>query len=96
MIRQRKPRAVLLAYDAEAQAILMCSTDNDAATKLMRGALVVPWTLEEFDYKLDDDFARKFAGTIVSMLAAHQPVLKPYVHITKDPHAIDQPEPPIE
>ena len=90
----RPPRCVVIAYDEDEQALKICTLYRDSLAKRLEAALVVPWPLEDVDFKLDDEFARKVGGVVFGLLAVHQPELKQYISVTPDPDALKRPEPP--
>jgi hypothetical protein len=95
-MEKRPPRCVVIAYDEDEQALKICTLYRDSLAKRLDAALVVPWPLEEVDFKLDDEFARKVGGVVFGLLAVHQPELKQYISVTPDPDAIKHPAPPTD
>jgi hypothetical protein len=95
-MNKRPPRCVVIAYDEHEQSLNVCTIDRAALAKQMEAALVVPWPLEDENYKLDDEFAKKLGGLIFGLLAAHQPDLNAYISVTHHPDAIQSPEPPTD
>ncbi|WP_063550053.1 hypothetical protein [Burkholderia territorii] len=49
------------------------------------GALMMPILLSEFDYKLDDEFARRLGVAVLNLIALGQPEVKRFISITQDP-----------
>ena len=92
----RPPRCVVIAYDEDEQALKICTLYRDALAKRLDTALVVPWRLEDVDFKLDDESARTIGGVVFGLLAVHQPELKKYISVTPHPDAIKHPNPPTE
>lgn len=45
----------------------------------------MPITLDEFDFKLDDVFARRLGAAMFSLIALGQPDIKQYMSMTYDP-----------
>ncbi|CAD6532484.1 hypothetical protein ACFQ3P_14795 [Paraburkholderia sabiae] len=80
---KRGPRCVLITYDEDGQQIQTCTVDRDAAAALRQRALVMPWSLEERSFSLDDEFARQLGGAVLLLLAIDQPELKQYVTVTQ-------------
>ncbi|WP_328807153.1 hypothetical protein [Paraburkholderia elongata] len=49
----------------------------------------MPILFDEFDFKLDGEFARRFGGGVLNLIALGQPDIKQYMTFT--PHPIDRP-----
>ncbi|SMG51408.1 hypothetical protein [Paraburkholderia susongensis] len=82
MSKQRTPSSIVVHYDTE-QKMLVCNAVAEAAVRpLCEGKLDIPVLLEEFDFKLDDEFARRFGAAILSLLAEYKPELKQFVSVT--------------
>lgn len=82
-LMNKKPRCVVVAYNEETQEIETCTVDRAAIQALQDQALVMPWSLEDNGFQLDDEFARKLGGAALLLLATMQPDLAPYITITK-------------
>ncbi|MBB5460564.1 hypothetical protein [Paraburkholderia sp. Cpub6] len=66
--------------------MLVCNAVAEAAIRpLCEGKLDIPVLLEEFDFKLDDEFARRFGAAILSLLAEYKLELKQFVSVTPAP-----------
>ncbi|MGN6082660.1 hypothetical protein [Trinickia sp.] len=79
---QRTPRCIVIAYDEDAQALNVCTVNRQPLSKMIDAAMVVPWPLEDENFRLDDEFARKIGGLVFNLLAVHQPDLKQYISVT--------------
>ncbi|MGF6966960.1 hypothetical protein OKW43_003988 [Paraburkholderia sp. WC7.3g] len=74
--------SIIVHYDTK-QKMLVCNAVAEAAIRpLCEGKLDIPVLLEEFDFKLDDEFARRFGAAILSLLAEYKPELKQFVSVT--------------
>lgn len=93
-MNKRPPRSVVIAYNEDEQALQICTIDRASLAKQTESALVMPWPLQDENFKLDDEFARKIGGLVFGLLAAHQPDLKPYISVTPHPDADKSPMPP--
>lgn len=80
----RKPRCVVVAYNEDTQEIETCTVDRAALQRLRESALVMPWSLEENGFRLDDEFARKLGGVALLLLATGQPELNSHIAVTRD------------
>jgi hypothetical protein len=49
----------------------------------------MPVLLDEFDFRIDDEFVRRFGGGVLNLIAVGQPEIKQYMSFT--PHPIDRP-----
>jgi hypothetical protein len=65
------------------QQIETCTVDRSAVAALKQRALVMPWSLEDRSYALDDEFARQLGGAALLLLAIDQPELKQYVTVSQ-------------
>nr|WP_223961309.1 hypothetical protein [Burkholderia diffusa] len=72
-----------MAYNEETQEIETCTVDRAAIQRLREQALIMPWSLEDNGFRLDDEFARKLGGAALLLLATGQPDLAPYITVTK-------------
>jgi hypothetical protein len=63
--------------------------DQARLAPLVAGTFKVPILLDEFDLKLDDEFARRLGGGLLNLIALRQPGLKQYMTFT--PHPIGRP-----
>ncbi|WP_408308599.1 hypothetical protein [Paraburkholderia sediminicola] len=45
----------------------------------------MPILLDEFDFRLDDEFARRFGGGVLNLIAVGQPEIKQYMTVTQHP-----------
>lgn len=79
---QRTPRCIVIAYDENTEALNVCTINREPLKKMIDAAMVVPWSLEDENFRLDDEFARKFGGLVLNLLAVHQPELKQYINVT--------------
>ena len=71
-----------MRYDADRQ-MLICNVVAEAqVVPLTKGKLEIPVLLEEFDHRVDDEFARRFGAAVLSVLAEYKPELKPYLQLT--------------
>ncbi|KGC32109.1 MULTISPECIES: hypothetical protein [Burkholderia] len=78
----RQPSAVVVRYDAEAKTLICNVVPEARVAPVTEGQLDIPVLLEEFNFKVDDEFARRFGGAILSVLAQYKPELAPYISIT--------------
>ncbi|MGG1943660.1 hypothetical protein AB1286_02480 [Trinickia sp. NRRL B-1857] len=67
---------------------------RDSLAKRLYAALVVPRPLDEVDFKLDDELARKVGSVIFGLLAVHQQGLKQHISMTSNVEAVKNSKPP--
>lgn len=67
---------------------------RDSLAKRLYAALAVPWPLDEIDFNLDDEFARKVGSVIFGLLAVHQQGLKQHISMTFSVEAAKKPKTP--
>jgi hypothetical protein len=80
------PCSVVVTYDEERQQLILQSVDDPAkVASLTAGTLKMPILLDEFDFRIDDEFARRFGGGVLNLIALGQPQLKQYMTITQQP-----------
>ncbi|MFL9983122.1 hypothetical protein [Paraburkholderia sediminicola] len=85
------PRSVVVTYDEDSQQLILQLVDPAKLAPLLARTLKAPILLDEFDFKLDDEFARRFGGGVLNLIAVGQPEIKQYMTVTQ--HPIDrQPE----
>jgi len=63
---------------------------TDRLASALKGALKMPILLDEFDFRLDDEFVRRFGGSVLGLLALGQPGIKQYMTFKEGP--IDRPK----
>ncbi|RKE36899.1 hypothetical protein B0G76_3118 [Paraburkholderia sp. BL23I1N1] len=56
------PRSVVVTYDEDSQQLVLQLVDPAKLAPLLARTLKAPILLDEFDFKLDDEFARRFGG----------------------------------
>ncbi|MEX3759352.1 hypothetical protein [Paraburkholderia phenoliruptrix] len=83
------PRSVVVTYDEDSQQLILQLADPVKLAPLLAGTLKAPILLEEFDFKLDDEFVRRLGGGVLNLIALGQPEIRQYTTYTQ--HPIDQP-----
>ena len=83
------PRSVVVTYDEDSQQLILQLVDPAKLAPLMARTLKAPILLDEFDFRLDDEFVRRFGGGVLNLIALGQPDIKQYMSFT--PHPIDRP-----
>ncbi|MFM0095906.1 hypothetical protein PQQ87_09855 [Paraburkholderia nemoris] len=83
------PRSVVVTYDEDSQQLILQLVDPAKLAPLLARTLKAPILLDEFDFRLDDEFVRRFGGGVLNLIALGQPDIKQYMSFT--PHPIDRP-----
>jgi hypothetical protein len=83
------PRSVVLNYDQSGQQLTVRLVDPAILAPLLAGTFEVPILLDEFDFKLDDEFARRLGVAMLNAIALGHPDIKQYMSVTQAP--IDRP-----
>jgi hypothetical protein len=84
------PRSVVVTYDEDRQQLILQSVSPARLAPLLAGAIEMPILLDEFEFRLDDEFARRFGGGVLNLIAVGQPEIKQYMTVTQ--HPIDRPK----
>jgi hypothetical protein len=83
------PRSVVLNYDQGSQRLNVQLVEPAKLAPLLAGNFAVPILLDEFDFRLDDEFARRLGVAMLNAIALGQPDIKQYMTVTQEP--IDRP-----
>lgn len=79
------PYSVVLTYDEDQQKFNVQTADPVKLAPLLAGRLEMPILLDEFDYKVDDEFARRLGVAMLNLIALGKPALKQYMSATPGP-----------
>lgn len=79
------PYAIILTYDEEQRQFNVKAADPGALAPLLAGRLEMPILLDEFDYRIDDEFARRLGVAMLNLIALGQPDLKKYMSVSSGP-----------
>jgi hypothetical protein len=82
------PRSVVLNYDQDSQRLNVQLVEPAQLASILAGKFTVPILLDDFDFRLDDEFARRLGVAMLNAVALGQPELKQYMTFT--PHPIDR------
>ncbi|RDJ97198.1 hypothetical protein [Paraburkholderia lacunae] len=83
------PRSVVLSYDQDSQRLNVQLVEPAKLAQILAGKFTVPILLDDFDYKLDDEFARRLGVAMLNGIALGYPHIKQYMTVTQEP--IDRP-----
>lgn len=79
------PYSVVLTYDEQQAKFNVQTADPAKLAPLLAGRLDMPILLDEFDYKIDDEFARRLGVAMLNLIALGEPALKKYMSVTLAP-----------
>ncbi|HDR9868539.1 TPA: hypothetical protein QDE31_37385 [Burkholderia cenocepacia] len=79
------PYAVVVQYDDEQQRLSVKAADPAKLAPQLKGVLEMPIMLEEFDYRIDDEFARRLGAAMLNLIAAGQPEIEKFMSVTLEP-----------
>lgn len=82
-------RSVVLNYDEDSQRLNVQLIDPTRLAPLLAKAFTVPILLDDFDFRLDDEFARRLGVAVLDAIALGQPGIKQFMTVTQEP--IDKP-----
>ncbi|MFM0555613.1 hypothetical protein P0D69_32245 [Paraburkholderia sediminicola] len=83
------PRSVVVNYDEDTQRLNVQLIEPAKIAPILAGKFTVPILLEDFDFRLDDEFARRLGVAMLNAIALGQPDIKQYMTVTQEP--IDRP-----
>ncbi|CAE6701971.1 hypothetical protein [Paraburkholderia haematera] len=83
------PYSVVLTYFEDRQEFAVQAIDRIRFAPLIAGQFEVPILLDEFDFRLDDEFAQGLGATMLNLIALGQPNIKQYMSVTQRP--VDRP-----
>ncbi|WP_454828865.1 hypothetical protein [Paraburkholderia xenovorans] len=79
------PCSIVVTYDENRQQLILQCVMPERLSSALKGASEIPVLLDEFNFKIDDEFVRRFGGGIVKILSMGQPDLKQYMTFTESP-----------
>jgi hypothetical protein len=79
------PRSVVLNYDQEQQRLTVKLVEPAKLAPLLAGLFEVPILLDDFDFRLDDEFARRLGVAMLNAIALGYPDIKQYMSVTQKP-----------
>lgn len=82
---KHSPYAVVVIYDEDRQSFIVKAADPDKLEPQLQGVLEMPILLDEFDYRIDDEFARRLGAAMLNLIAAGQPCIEKYMSVTLGP-----------
>jgi hypothetical protein len=86
------PYSVVLTYAEDREQFTVQTVDPARLAPLVAGKIEMPILLDEHDFKLDDEFARRLGVAMLNLIALGQPDIKQYMSVTQEP--INKPSEP--
>lgn len=83
------PYSVILTCAEDQQRFIVHAVDQTRIATVTAGQLEMPILLDSFDYRLDDEFARRLGVAMLNLIALGQPDIRQYISVTQEP--IDKP-----
>jgi hypothetical protein len=75
---------VVLTYIEEQKMLSVRAVEPEKIAPLLTDKLDLPILLEEFDFKLDDEFARRLGKAVLNLIALGQPEITQYMGLSGD------------
>ena len=79
------PYSVVLTYAEDRQMMIVQAVGAAKLAPLVAGKLEMPILFDEFDFKLDDEFARRLGVAMLNLIALGQPEIMQYMTATQEP-----------
>jgi len=78
-------RCVVVMWSEEKRALVSYSLDVQKVLAITERLFPLELPLADYDHTLHDEFARRFGGATLNLLAITNPELKPYIKVTQQP-----------
>jgi hypothetical protein len=85
LVAKHPPYSVILTYVEDKQMLSVRAIEPEKIAPLLMNKLELPILLEEFDFRLDDEFARRLGVAVLNVLSLGQPEIRQYMSVTNDP-----------
>ena len=76
---------MIVTYAEGCQQLIVQAIEPAKLTTLVAGKLEMPISLDEYDFKLDDGFARRLGVAMLNLIGAGQPEIKQYMSVIQRP-----------
>ncbi|CAB3747444.1 hypothetical protein [Paraburkholderia humisilvae] len=77
--------SVVSSYAEDRQLLTVKAVNSTELAALMTNRLEMPILLDEFNFALDDEFARPLGVAMLNLVALGQPNIKQYMSVTPEP-----------
>ena len=85
LMATHQPYSVVLTYLEDQEMLSVRAVEPAKVAPLLADKLELPILLEDFEFKLDDEFARRLGIAVLNLIALGQPEIKRYISTTVDP-----------
>jgi hypothetical protein len=79
------PYSVIVTYVEDCQQLIVQAVEPAKLTTIVAEKLEMPILLDEYDFKLDDEFARRLGVAMLNLIALGQPNIEKYMNVTQQP-----------
>jgi len=79
------PYSVVLTYIEDRQEFAVQAIDRAKLAPVVAGTLEAPILLDEHNFRLDDEFARRLGVAMLNAIALGRPEIKQYMTVTQEP-----------
>ena len=83
MANHPEKRCVVVMWSEEKQALVSYTLDVDKVLAVTQRQFPLELPLSDYGYTFDDEFARRFGGATLNLLALSNPDLKPHIRVTQ-------------
>lgn len=79
------PRSVVVTYDEDLQRLILKAVPSAKLASILERELEMPILLEEYEFRIDDEFIRRLGGGLINIIALGQPKIEQYTSYTNEP-----------
>ncbi|WP_322054142.1 hypothetical protein [Paraburkholderia bannensis] len=79
------PYSVVLTYSEDRQQLTVQTVEPARLAPLVAGNIELPILLDDYEFKLDDEFARRLGVAMLNLIALGQPDIQQYISVTQEP-----------
>ncbi|WP_321876101.1 hypothetical protein [Paraburkholderia bannensis] len=79
------PYSVVLTYSEDRQQLTVQTVEPSRLASLVAGNIELPILLDDYEFKLDDEFARRLGVAMLNLIALGQPDIRQYISVTQEP-----------
>ncbi|WP_321843169.1 hypothetical protein [Paraburkholderia bannensis] len=79
------PYSVVLTYAEDRQQLTVQTVEPSRLAPLVAGNIELPILLDDYEFKLDDEFARRLGVAMLNLIALGQPDIQQYISVTQEP-----------
>ncbi|BCF87514.1 MULTISPECIES: hypothetical protein [Paraburkholderia] len=83
MANHPEKRCVVVMWSEDKQALVSYTLDLEKVLAVTARLFPVELPVSEYNNEFDDEFARRFGGATLNLLALSNPGLKPYIKVTQ-------------